>query len=658
MTDLLKFLEGERDGGRVLNEVPASREFKQRIMSIPQRVWTIDDAQAYADDLTTNLRTTNGTMQLNWMQGLGLVEAHENNGMALRAPVGKGKGLLSLLLPGWLEASKFVLIVPAHLKQRTIEGMLPEYMRHFKLHRDLVYRAENVIQSAQSFGTLANQDLWDRINPDHVIIDEGQYWKSWKTTRATRFEHWLERRWEEGNPVRLYFMSGSFFSEGILDIWFLLKWTLPGSFLMPIGLQHAKTWAAAIDEEVTVRSDPGALRMFMTPTQRSAAQPGVATEEEIVDITRDAFRSRLSQCPGIIIIEEQSVDVSVCFDIIHPKRKSLYPEPDAQVRADFEKLRIDAALPGDEWIADGASLWRSARELITGFYNVWNWSKKTPADQKTLWTARRRRWKKCIRQCIRKYHKSLVMKLDSELAVTLAAAAGKLTSEDLTVVDKDDLEYKQVYAAWMNIDGKMMASGPDMKPPTRVVWQSDYLIDWIYKQTVDEPAIIWTEHPAFGERLQEKHGIPYYGGGAKGIENEKGNRTISASPRAQGTGNNCQGFHRNWIISPPKSATLMEQTVGRTHRQKQKRDVIVMMLLNCAELMQGFEKCLRLANMQTRLEGPQKLVYGDTIHMPSADEVFTFKHSGDPTWGKPKSAKSLVDELDGIFADIDDEETA
>lgn len=639
--------DGQYDGTRTLAAVPSSEDFRERILKIPTRVWTVEEGEELADQLTPLLKTDKGTWKLNYMQAIGLKEAHENEGLAMSAPVGKGKGLLSLLLPGWMESRRGIIIVPAHLRERTLKKMLPEALSNWKLHPDLVYRPEEVIHSSQTFQTLKNKNLFFDLDPDDIVIDEQQYWKNDKSTRTGRLIDYLKARAKDGRPVRVHFMTGSFFSYSVLDIYTLYKWALPKSFFFPIHRNHAKTWAAALDENVKTRALPGALSMFMTRDQREKVESEEVTSEEKVDVARDAFSTRLGKMPGVVLIQDASVNVSLCYDLMHPDRKD-YPQAPEVIRDAFTKLRTLAALPGDEWISDGTSLWRACRELSVGFYNIWDWKKSVEADEKKLWCDRRKRWKKCIRQTIKKHREA---GLDSELAVTIAARNGVI---DTSVV-VDNIEYEDSYGDWMNRDGAMRAPGPDMQPPTKAVWMSDFLVDWLYEQTKDEPTVIWVEHPVIGKRLEEKYGIKYYGAGARTVERETGKKTICCSMMAQGTGNNMQMFHRAIIVSPPKSATLNEQVVGREHRHGQKDDCFVLVLLNCLELWQGWNKAIALANFQSHLQGQQKLMYGDRINEPSPEQVKRWMKGQDPQWAEPQG--SALDELDGIIADMEDEET-
>src|ERR1019366_1894577 len=106
--------------------------------------------------------------------------------------------------------------------------------------------------------------------------------------------------------------------------------------------------------------------------------------------------------------------------------------------------------------------------------------------------------------------------------------------------------------------------------------------------------IAWTEHVAVGERLAQLAGVHYYGreglnaDGAM-IEDERG--ACVASIAANHKGRNLQHFSRSFIVSCPPNAAILEQLLGRTHRDGQEADCVTAdVLLGCKEQLQGFHK--------------------------------------------------------------------
>ena len=92
---------------------------------------------------------------------------------------------------------------------------------------------------------------------------------------------------------------------------------------------------------------------------------------------------------------------------------------------------------------------------------------------------------------------------------------------------------------------------------------SVYVLDWA-RDTARGPSIVWVPSPHLGEALAARNGLPWYG-----PDNDPSGATaptIMASARAHGVGKNLQHYARNLVLSPPSSAAVWEQLLGRTPR--------------------------------------------------------------------------------------------
>jgi hypothetical protein len=151
---------------------------------------------------------------------------------------------------------------------------------------------------------------------------------------------------------------------------------------------------------------------------------------------------------------------------------------------------------------------------------------------------------------------------------------------------------------------------------SETVWESDWLLKDAAAWALEEPGIVWTEHPEFAERVAKLAGIPYYGAGKAAsaeIILEKGDRSIVASMDAHNEGKNLQGaFSRNLLTSFPSSAALVEQVVSRTHRPGQPKDEVeVFYYLHTREFENSKEVALERAKyVHQTLGSNQKMVQG------------------------------------------------
>jgi hypothetical protein len=90
--------------------------------------------------------------------------------------------------------------------------------------------------------------------------------------------------------------------------------------------------------------------------------------------------------------------------------------------------------------------------------------------------------------------------------------------------------------------------------------------------------IVWTQHPAFGKRLAQRHKVPYYGSQATdertgvGIYQHKPGTPCVASISVCSEDLDLQHlFHQNLVVSPPAGGKWHEQLIARTHRVGQLR---------------------------------------------------------------------------------------
>ena len=93
------------------------------------------------------------------------------------------------------------------------------------------------------------------------------------------------------------------------------------------------------------------------------------------------------------------------------------------------------------------------------------------------------------------------------------------------------------------------------------------MLQWARKQ--EKPPIIWYEHKAVGEKLNQL-GVPTFGAGMDPPEREQ---LCALSRKAHGEGKNLQAWSNQVFLCPPVGAVAWEQTLGRTHRPDPARDV-------------------------------------------------------------------------------------
>ena len=519
-------------------------------------------------------------MSLRPVQAAALCEAHDCQGLVMPAGVGSGKTLTSFLVPRAVGSQRPLLMVPAKLKHKTER----EYEH---LQREWVLPQTRVI-SYEFLSREQNAAWLDTYQPDLIVCDEGHKLKNPKAAVTRRVQRYIRAR-----RPRVVVMSGTFTRRSLMDYWHILRWCLGDEHMpLPADWQEVMSWADALDVKGDgFRTQPGALSKLCNINPLFHAE--VTVEE-----ARAAYRRRLTETPGVVATAiSEAADCSIYINHVNISLGPVAPH--------FETLRTKWETPDGHPFSEAVDLWRHARELVCGFYYVWDPRPPMP------WLAARRAWCKYVRETLKHSRK-----LDSELQVVKAVDRGELKSG------------VEVLAEWRAIRDTFV---PNLVPR----WVDDTTLRMAAKWLHDHVGIVWVEHRAFGEKLASMSGAKYYGQGGKAadgsnIEDEKG--PCIASIAANAEGRNLQRFHQNLVVSCPPNGATWEQLIGRTHRPGQQSDEVVFeTLLACTEQWAGMQRAIKDAQyIQSTTGSPQKLLFAD-IDIPNADEVALM--SGDPLWG-------------------------
>ena len=158
------------------------------------------------------------------------------------------------------------------------------------------------------------------------------------------------------------------------------------------------------------------------------------------------------------------------------------------------------------------------------------------------------------------------------------------------------------------------------------MWHDDTALRVCAEWMEREKGICWTEHVFYGRRLAQLTGATYYGAnglsdGGESITGVKAGKAIIASVQANGTGRNLQMFSSNLITSCPPGPAIVEQLIGRTHRDGQEADTVTVdILLGCREHHDAFYRALDGAKAAADVLGhDQKLLLADVL-MPYIDD--------------------------------------
>ncbi len=566
-----------------MGAVQRTSEFR-RILDLPRRTWSAEDALDLAKELTALLRAPGGEQTLFPNQAIALVEATQFGGAIVPLRVAAGKTLISLLLPIMFGSLRPLLLLPAKLVGKT-ERALRDLAQHWALPNHLQ------IKSYQWLGTVyADADerigrlaFFDSRKPDLVIADEAHWLKNPKAAVTRKVFRYLYDT-DEGLAAPFVPLSGTLTDNSPLDYGHLVQRALtPERSPIPSSLSELGEWSSALGENSRemFRTDPGALLELVGPSDRERG------EDELQRV-RLAYGRRLRDTPGIVSSEEGVLGGSLSIDALEPR---LGPAVDAA----FETLRDKWELPDGTTLTDGMRVWAAAMQLGEGVYMKWR--DVPPPD----WMAVRRDYGAAIRRIVNHNGRDL----DSPLAVVNAIDAG---------LYPDAVE---ILARWREIKDSY-------EPVTIPVWIDDGGIELAARWMHDGPGIVFSGNVPFAQRLAEVTGKPYYG--EMGVdkktkrqipefgERDCGKGAIIASLKSNGEGRNLQGWSRALVVFPPTKGDVWEQLLGRMHgRPGQNADEIeYRVLMSCQAHCDAMACAIRRAQyIQDTTRQKQKLIFAD-----------------------------------------------
>jgi len=554
----------------VLSPVCSSPDYV-RIKNLPMRTWS--GRGEIADRLNEWLRLPGSSATLRPVQIAALQELYDYGGLFGPIRVGAGKTLLSLLAPVVLDAQRPLLLAPAAMVREggPLRREAQEYAKDWRVARNLS------VLSYEKFSRVESVDFLDRHSPDLLILDECHRCKDTRRSRARRIRRYLSK-----NPdCRVLAMSGSIAGRSLKDYWHLVRWCLPTIMPMPRDMAVLISWCEALDEKVFLRRPAGVL---------TDLHPDAVGETEL-DKARNAYSLRFSRTPGIVATSDDVPAIGLTLSGVS------FPVNHATLDPAFSCLREKWETPDGQPFETAIDLWRHAREMALGFWYKWE-----PPPPKS-WLTARRNWSAYCRKILSSNKRGW----DTPAALALA-------------IDRGQLNDGEILAEWRAIQDSF-------RPNTVANWIDDSAINYAAEWLRREGGLVWVEHRAFGDRLSQESGVPYFR--AQGCTNSgyhiydhKGRGGAIASVQSLGTGMNLQAWSKNLVTSHLPSGRHWEQTLGRTHRDGQEADeVSVDVVLTCVEQWNGVQRAIRDAEYIEQTTGSlQKLVYA-TKDLPTSEEI-------------------------------------
>jgi hypothetical protein len=547
----------------------------ERILSLPRRPAYSYPDENYITSLSNQLRRPGGSRNLRPIQAWCLKEIKEAAGLVGAIPVGEGKTDICALAGMMLDGDRIAYMVPAALKKKYSEIEYPYLSTQYKIpnlhNHSIQYTDTKKVMHLISYHQLSrpeSKDILWQVKPQIVICDEAHSLKDPSSTRTKRFM----RYFEEFPDTILIVLSGTLTTNSILDYAHLSKYALKNRSPVPRPSANGNSptlaeWSSAIDP-LPFNSPPGQLIQFCN----------------VNESVREGFGRRLLETPGWVA-SKPGKDMPRASLTLFERELSIPPI----VQTALRDLRKDWVTPGDEYLMYALEVHAKARQLAAGLFTRWIWPRGESAEIVTEWKTARAFWAKEVREKLKGLGK------DGEDSVKLLTDAA-------------------VNGTWKSLHWKRWEAVKDLaKPETEAVWIDKYLaqdaVDWGKKNA----GIIWYEHAELGHEIARLGSFPLYGPGSgeKLQNNEKGDRSVVCSIKANSEGWNLIQFNNNLITTPPSSSKTNEQLLGRTHRSTQKADEVeATYYLHTPEMRKALQDAVRSAEYaeQTK-QGRQKLLY-------------------------------------------------
>lgn len=583
------------------HEIPGREQALVQIMT--ERFRRDNPACECAARWNTKCRDTLWPVQAWALYEMGLI-----GGVLGMIGVGWGKTLIDLLAPIAIGAKTAVLHVPPNLVDQLCDEYLL-YGQHFRMPQLIVHGRQFTALAGNNPAcdwpgvptthvmpySLLSRDkattFLSQIRPDVIIGDEADALSDPGATRTGR----VLRYYDQAPTTKGVMMTGSITSDSLMDYAHLAAISLKEASPVPIDGAVTKDWCRAIDP-AEYRAPIGALHRLMEPGES----------------IYDALRRRLHGTLGVI---STAVNSSPAVNVIEVRPVPDIPDVVTQALND---LRATWVRPDGEELLDALSVARCARELACGFFYYWHFPNGEPAVLVDEWLAKRKAWRRELRDKL----KAKEEHLDSPLLC--ARAAMRAWGDDpnkVSALDADDVPDRlpdvelpvwkaNHWPAWRDIRDAV-------KPVTRTQRLHPYLAEDAAAWGHDYKGPIWYDSRAFGEWVAEIGEFTLHGGGPGAGERlglERGKRSIVASIKSHGRGRNGLQdiFAEQLIAQTPASASLMEQLLGRLCRPGQKaRAVMGWLYAHTIEMQAAVVQVTRRAAYVERTTGqPQKILEG------------------------------------------------
>lgn len=306
------------------NEIERIRQIPTRELNIPRAI-----------EWSKFLIKPESKYTLKPAQALVLYEAHEYEACFAYLPVGKGKSLISLLLPSCIDCKRPAIVIPANTRHQTVHEVIPKFKDSFYIRDDIRF-------FSYSDFSLGKRSIFE-YRPDLLILDESHKLANKRSART----HTVIKYMKENPLTKIVSLSGTMVDKSIREYAHILLWS------------HTKKYCPVpwnfMDQEIFDRE-----LEYNRPTSfvKKICPHGTATTP------REAFFNRLKATPGIIIEEKDDLNLRIKWG------KLSVNTPDV-IKQAILNIRRSATLPNGRIMESASDIAAKIVQISQGYYTYW-----------------------------------------------------------------------------------------------------------------------------------------------------------------------------------------------------------------------------------------------------------------------------------------------
>ena len=569
--------------------------------------------------------------------------------------------------------SKIVLLVPPNVLEQLVSVQIPEArclipmgFPIFVLGGKAAARRRKLAKSGRPglyiipYSLLSSADAVETIKsikPDVIVGDEIHSVGRRSAARTKRLFDYINN-----NNPELVGMSGTITAKGVLDYWHIIKAALGDNSPLPLSSNLASEWASVIDSDsnsIDNRGDlsesaSGPLMPLVDWARRNFPDEEVKAS---VPGFRKAYRLRLNSAPGVVSSGLAEIGTSLTLHNESLKDELEQAEGHGKLKELIAGVEELWETPNGDEIEHAIHTWKWMFELSAGFYNQLTWpGEKEYAERKNISEAEAAEVLTGA-----KYHHEAGQEYASLLRKFLEASPPEGMDTPMLVGGEfsrhpDDWAHNELYQAWAHWHRQDFEGRPDRD--STAVRVCDYKIvaalSWAASLPRGRGGIVWYHHQEIGKWAKEymvDAGLDVLhcpAGNAHNksiIDHANKGKIVIASISAHGTGKNLQHFQEQYFLQWPRSPKTAEQGLGRTHRNGQLADELIVHTNNTIEFDRlNFAACLNDALYIHQTTGNrQKLIYCNYDPLPKVFPYMVLQERGLQAKRLDAEAKKLME---------------